>query len=62
MNKKIIFQKCNFNSFYFLLYIIGYALSQTMSFFLDAEDDDKEGIKYSEFSRIICNDSFIKYI
>ena len=22
-----------------------------MSFFLDAEDDDKEGIKYSEFSR-----------
>ena len=51
MNKKIIFQKCNFNSFYFLFYIIGYALSQTMSFFLDAEDDDKEVIKYSEFSR-----------
>ena len=50
MNKKIIFQKCNFNSFYFLFYIIGYALSQTMSFFLDAEDDDKEGIKNSEFS------------
>ena len=41
MDKKIIFQKCNFDSFYFLFYIIAYTVEQILTIFLSVEDNLK---------------------
>ena len=53
MNKKIIFQKCNFNYIYFLLYIIVYAIKEILNnFYIEKEDyadkNDKNYFKLSE--------------
>ena len=42
MNKKIIFQKCNINYIYFLLYIIIYIFIQIIGNYIDIEDYLKE--------------------
>ncbi len=51
MRKKIFFQKCNFNSFYFLFYIIAYIIEQILFMFFGEEENSKiEDIKHFNFS------------
>ena len=38
MNKKVIFQKCNINYIYFLLYLISYALTFVIGSFVDKDE------------------------
>ena len=45
MSKKIIFQKCNFNNIYFLLYIIFFVLNNVLSKQLDVGDFEDKNFK-----------------
>ena len=42
MKKKIIFQKCNFNYIYFLLYILTYILGSIIDIFLNQNESQKD--------------------
>ena len=58
MNKKIIFQKCNFNYIYLLLYIIAYTIMEILNCCTDIEDyleknQDKNKGNHFELSKQI---------
>ena len=42
MNKKIIFQKCNFNNIYFLLYLITFILIQILYNLIEPNEFEDE--------------------
>ena len=57
MNKKIIFQKCNWNNIYFLLYIIMFFINlfiESFNYSIDLEVEDSEKYKYN-LSQTILN-------
>ena len=57
MNKKIIFQKCNSNNIYFLLYIIIFFINlfiESFNYSIDLEVEDSEKYKYN-ISQTILN-------
>ena len=54
MKKKIIFQKCNFNYIYFLLYILTYIATLTVDIFLD-QNEQKENEPVNKDSDIVDN-------
>ena len=57
MNKKIIFQKCNSNNIYFLLYIIMFFINlfiESFNYSIDLEVEDSEKYKYN-ISQTILN-------
>ena len=52
MKKKIIFQKCNINYIYFLLYVLSCALMKLIDRYLDPENLIKEGAKKTKYDYI----------
>ena len=54
MNKKIIFQKCNFNNIYFLFYIITFFIFQLINYQINKESENiPDLINYNLSSQIL---------
>ena len=59
--KKIIFQKCNFNYIYFLLYILVYVVSKILESIVDIKDFEKENSNTKDNHFFLSFRLLIKY-